>query len=88
MRVMAIMDWWVLFLDFLTQSVVENGVQTKDGDTSLEIPKDIGIVNRTELEGKKPFEIKLNITDSEIVVVEDASVLETIAIILRVSSQF
>ena len=44
------------------------------------------IVATFVLQTETPFELKLNVTDTEFVVVEDLASLETNAVILKVSS--
>lgn len=71
MRLMAIFDWWIAINDYIFQEI-------DTIPTSPEHQKSIAT-------NKKPvtFELKLNITDSEIVLVENASQLDTNAVILK-----
>lgn len=71
MRLMAIFDWWEEALDFILQDVSNmpsSPVHQKEAKKG---------------EGGA-FELKLNITDSEIVVVEDMAQWDTNAVILKV----
>lgn len=73
MRLMAILDWWEAVRDFIMESPnnpVPDGV-VRDITKQISTPVQI------------PFEMKLNITDSEIVFVEDTSQWDTNAVILK-----
>ncbi|XP_056631377.1 intermembrane lipid transfer protein Vps13D [Diorhabda sublineata] len=72
LRLMAIFDWWESFLSYIGQDF-DNGV-----DTEQKIP----ISTKTEGEDSE-FELKLNVTDSELVIVEDSSHWDTNAVILK-----
>lgn len=75
MRLMAIFDWWVAVKQFILEDI-------EDVPASPTHPK----VNQNEKQIETmPVETKLNITDSEIVVVENASQWDTNAVILKVT---
>lgn len=71
MRLMAIFDWWEEARDFILQDISN-------------IPA--SPVHQKEARKREPgaFELKLNITDSEIVVVENMAQWDTNAVILKV----
>lgn len=73
MRLMAIFDWWEEARGFILQDLSN-------------IPS--SPVHHKEAKKREPaaFELKLNITDSEIVIVEDMAQWDTNAVILKVSS--
>lgn len=77
MRLMAIFDWWVAVKQFILGDI-------EDVPPSPIEPK----INQNEKPIETvPVETKLNITDSEIVVVEDASQWDTNAVILKVKKE-
>ena len=96
MRLMAVLDWWEIIRDFIMENAV---VPTENESTShysynLNVPSkhNAYIAGSTGVVTKcppvidpevPPYEFKLNITDSEVVVVEDTSVWDTNAIILK-----
>lgn len=73
MRLMAVFDWWELAREFILEDSVE-----KPSSPSHYVAN----VNERKND-QLPFELKLNITDSEIVVVEDTSHWDTNAVILK-----
>lgn len=79
MRLMAVVDWWEAVRDF---------IMTKpDNVHAVSVPRSTSMANeaaspRVETP-ETPYELKLNITDSEIVVVEDSSQWDTNAVILK-----
>ncbi|XP_076236647.1 vacuolar protein sorting 13D [Calliopsis andreniformis] len=78
MRLTAILDWWEAVRDFLILNSPEPepifGIaQTTTGSTH-ENENNSAMI---------PFELKINITDSELVIVEDTSVRDTNAVILK-----
>lgn len=76
MRLMAILDWWELVRDF---------IMTKP-DVPKIVPLSAPVAQQpTNNHSEMPMELKLNITDSEIVVVQDTSQWDTNAVILKVS---
>ncbi|KAK6626649.1 hypothetical protein RUM44_009125 [Polyplax serrata] len=97
MRLMAVLDWWEIIRDFLvTNAPAPAEVAYVDHSTSYTSaynPKPCGYVSGSSGVVTKcptvmdcetiPYEFKLNITDSEIILVEDTSVLDSNAIILK-----
>lgn len=95
---MAVLDWWEIIRDFLvTNAPAPAEVAYVDHSTSYTSaynPKPCGYVSGSSGVVTKcptvmdcetiPYEFKLNITDSEIILVEDTSVLDSNAIILKV----
>lgn len=78
MRLMAIPDWWRSAGVFIfTQH------EFQPDEQYLETPQTQYQISQEQLNIEVPYEFKLNITDSEIVVVEDISKLDTNAVILR-----
>jgi len=78
MRVMAVLDWWEAVRDFIVQNsevpvTKELDVATCAAEKHAAVDNDV-----------TPFEFKLNVTDSEIVLVEDTSLWDTNALILKV----
>lgn len=71
MRLMAIFDWWDEARDFILQDISNIPASPVHKDTRKREPR--------------AFELKLNITDSEIVVVENMAQWDTNAVILKVS---
>uniref|UniRef100_A0A0A9WG36 Vacuolar protein sorting-associated protein 13D n=3 Tax=Lygus hesperus TaxID=30085 RepID=A0A0A9WG36_LYGHE len=76
MRLMAILDWWELVRDFI---MTKPDVVPKFVHVSTPTSQQPSIKEQTEI----PYELKLNITDSEIVVVQDTSQWDTNAVILK-----
>lgn len=78
MRLTAILDWWEAVRDFLILNAPEP--EPVSGIVRALITQD----NENILGAStSPFELKLNITDSELVVVEDTSLWDTNAVILK-----
>ncbi|XP_058797313.1 intermembrane lipid transfer protein Vps13D isoform X2 [Phymastichus coffea] len=79
MRLTAILDWWEAVRDFLVLNSPE--------PEPVHIINAIPLVASQEINGNGnstlPFELKLNITDSELVLVEDTSMWDTNAVILK-----
>ena len=80
MRLTGILDWWEAVRDFLVLNAPEpepvSGIASAlvvQGNEKAPVPD----TNAT------PFELKLNITDSELVIVEDTSLWDTNAVILK-----
>ncbi|XP_074028701.1 vacuolar protein sorting 13D [Leptinotarsa decemlineata] len=70
-RLMAIFDWWESVREYIFQNI-----SSSDEDhTLVQANGDVGAASQ--------FDLKLNITDSEIVVVEDSSLRDTNAVILK-----
>ena len=76
MRLTAILDWWEAVRDFLSLNAPEpESVTVAPVVADKESP--------TEADRALPFELKLNITESELVLVEDTSLWDTNAVILK-----
>ncbi|XP_072751576.1 intermembrane lipid transfer protein Vps13D isoform X2 [Anoplolepis gracilipes] len=83
MRLTAILDWWQAVRDFLLLNSPEP--EPVPGTAQ------VSIVNQeTEIDTAAtmaiPFELKINITDSELVLVEDTAILDTNAVILKTTA--
>lgn len=74
MRLMAIFEWWEAAREFILQDISN-------------IPSS-PVHQTSKKRESEAFELKLNITDSEIVVVEDMSQWDTNAVILKVRKIF
>lgn len=101
MRLMAVLDWWEIIRDFMMTNAVapsdicyhdrgeyNTGLVSKPGSY---FAGSIGVVTKCPAAADCeviPYEFKLNITDSEIILIEDTSVLDSNAIILKVSKSF
>ncbi|KAB0794994.1 hypothetical protein PPYR_11833 [Photinus pyralis] len=72
MRLMAIFDWWEAVLSY----ILENPNEDDNARQEKPFPTD-------HTDDVVPFELKLNITDCEIVVVEDSSQWDTNAVIFK-----
>ncbi|PNF41787.1 hypothetical protein B7P43_G02611, partial [Cryptotermes secundus] len=90
MRLMAILDWWEAVRDFIMENVDNpygaSGNQISRTDISAksdQLSNGEASTMKGQLAEEVPFEFKLNITDSEIVVVEDTSQWDTNAVILK-----
>ena len=77
MRLMMVFDWWMAARNFVFQDI--------DDNISMHNPN-LSQTERTSDGIEENYEVKLNITDSEIVVVEDTSQWDTNAVILKVPS--
>ncbi|KZC09178.1 Vacuolar protein sorting-associated protein 13D [Dufourea novaeangliae] len=79
MRLTAILDWWEAVRDFLVLNSPEPepilGIAQVTAESSQE--------NESSASSTIPLELKINITDSELVIVEDTSVSDTNAVILK-----
>ncbi|KAK4875461.1 hypothetical protein RN001_011883 [Aquatica leii] len=73
MRLMAVFDWW----DTAMKYILEN-----PNDEEKSLPEKTVVTDRMD-DTSIPFELKLNITDCEIVVVEDTSQWDTNAVIFK-----
>lgn len=73
-RLMAIFDWWEKVREFIFQDI----------ENLSSIPEHTAALS-SKSEEKTQFDVKLNITDSEIVLVEDASQWDSNAVILKVT---
>ncbi|KAK1118264.1 hypothetical protein K0M31_015307 [Melipona bicolor] len=79
MRLTAILDWWEAVRDFLMLNSIEPepilGITQTTTENNQENDNNALIAT--------PFELKINITDSELVIVENTSVRDTNAVILK-----
>ncbi|XP_043510419.1 vacuolar protein sorting-associated protein 13D isoform X1 [Frieseomelitta varia] len=79
MRLTAILDWWEAVRDFLMLNSIEPepilGITQTTTENNQENDSNVLIAT--------PFELKINITDSELVIVEDTSFRDTNAVILK-----
>ncbi|XP_043480928.1 vacuolar protein sorting-associated protein 13D isoform X1 [Leptopilina heterotoma] len=75
MRLTAILDWWEAVKDFLVLNAPEP-------EPIIHTFQPI-LVQSDESSMREPFDLKLNITDSELVIVEDTSMWDTNAVILK-----
>jgi vacuolar protein sorting-associated protein 13D len=79
MRLTAILDWWEAIRDFLVLNAPEpEPVQRVWAAPAPASPEADGTANFA-----LPFELKLNITDSELVLVENTSIWDSNAVILK-----
>jgi vacuolar protein sorting-associated protein 13D len=92
MRLMVILEWWMEVRHFLTQEIPRPpGLNIIDNEATLffERNKNVstGIVTRRAPVLDVPdsiFELKINISNCELVVVEKTSIWDTNALILKV----
>ncbi|KAL0274818.1 UNVERIFIED_CONTAM: hypothetical protein PYX00_002852 [Menopon gallinae] len=96
MRLMAVLDWWEIIRDFIltnpeavpqgeTNEIIIQNLNPSYKQASY-ISGPTGVVTKCPPIASSeviPYEFKLNITDSEIVLVEDTSVWDSNAIILK-----
>ncbi|XP_041977291.1 vacuolar protein sorting-associated protein 13D [Aricia agestis] len=87
MRLMAILDWWEAANQFIMQAPLPAS------DPDLQHLEEIssgcgegGMLAGSGGERAPPFELKLNVTDSQLVLVEDTAVWDTNAVILKCST--
>lgn len=78
MRLTAILDWWEAVRDFLFLNAPEPDPVL--GIVQTVVPQENDESNAVS---NVPFELKLNITDSELVIVENTSLWDTNAVILK-----
>ena len=97
MRLMGIFDWWTAVLEFISQSAENPNPPTRKLQPQPELHKPAkfyeeplyptaGIVTRRApiLETSGPvFELKVNVTDSELIIVADSSQSDSSTVILR-----
>ncbi|XP_066594830.1 intermembrane lipid transfer protein Vps13D isoform X2 [Prorops nasuta] len=76
MRLTAILDWWEAVRDFLVLNSPEP--ETIPGIVQVIVTQDSETPSASV-----PFELKINITDSELVFVEDTAICDTNAVILK-----
>ncbi|CAD1471583.1 unnamed protein product, partial [Heterotrigona itama] len=79
MRLTAILDWWEAVRDFL----MLNSIEPEPILGITQITTENNQENDSNALIATPFELKINITDSELVIVEDTSVRDTNAVILK-----
>ncbi|XP_012135558.1 vacuolar protein sorting 13D isoform X2 [Megachile rotundata] len=79
MRLTAILDWWEAVRDFLMLNSMEPQPIIGIAQTATENNQE----NENNALTAIPVELKINITDSELVIVEDTSVRDTNAVILK-----
>lgn len=79
MRLTAILDWWEAVRDFL----VLNSPEPEPIFGMIQMATENTQENENNSSATIPFELKINITDSELVIVEDTSVCDTNAVILK-----
>lgn len=73
MRLMAIFDWWEKVREYIFQDIENLSSSPEHKSVPKERPEE-----------NMQFDLKLNITDSEIIVLEDASQWDSNAVILKV----
>ncbi|XP_034247458.1 vacuolar protein sorting-associated protein 13D isoform X2 [Thrips palmi] len=81
MRLMAILDWWEVIKDFISENAEDPFTNLEKVNVSNAKP-----IQTDEIDGDNPvvpYELKLNITASEVVVVEDTSQWDANAVILK-----
>lgn len=97
LRVFLIFDWLLLVQDFLSMPAEKSSTQTRqrwpsntstDSGSSVTMPKTVksGVVTKRStvpVSQDRYLEVKINVTGTEFVVVEDSSCLDTNAIILK-----
>lgn len=76
MRLMAVFGWWEAARDFIFQNIDVVGESPTHNSTA--------VVKGSNKAEDINHEFKLNVTDSELVVVEDTSQWDTNAVILKV----
>ncbi|KAG7207931.1 hypothetical protein KM043_009519 [Ampulex compressa] len=79
MRLTAILDWWEAVRDF----VILNSPEPDPIPGTAEVIISQESESSTTLNALTPFELKINITDSELVLVEDTAIRDTNAVILK-----
>jgi len=89
MRLMGILDWWEAVRDFISENA-ENPFVDAERAPAVEVTSSSASYVDAAISDEQdavayPYEVKLNITNSEIVVVEDTSQWDTNAVILKVS---
>lgn len=97
-RLMAVFDWWDLARSFILQDINTTTLSSPTHRTSHPTPPNTsspvdGFSNSNFLQSSKlqrsqasshvPFELKVNITDSELVVIEDITQADSNAVILK-----
>lgn len=77
MRLMAILDWWEIVQNFILDNIVLSTLPTVRLN-----PASVHVTPQEHL----PFQLKLNVTDSEFVILEDTSQWDTNAVILKMTT--
>jgi len=83
MRLTAILDWWQAVRDFLLLNSSEPDPIPGSVHVSI-VNQETEIIDIAAT--AVPFELKVNITDSELVIVEDTAILDTNAVILKTTA--
>ncbi|KAL6266404.1 hypothetical protein P5V15_003257 [Pogonomyrmex californicus] len=83
MRLTAILDWWQAVRDFLLLNSPEPEPIPDAVHVSI-VNQEAEVVDTSAV--TVPFELKINITDSELVIVEDTAILDTNAVILKTTA--
>ncbi|XP_076167518.1 vacuolar protein sorting 13D isoform X3 [Ptiloglossa arizonensis] len=79
MRLTAILDWWEAVKDFL----ILNSPEPEPILGMIRVTTESNQENENNTSDMIPLELKINITDSELVIVEDTSIRDTNAVILK-----
>lgn len=82
MRLTAILDWWQAVRDFLLLNSPEP--EPLSGTAQMSNVNQEAEIDTATM--TIPFELKVNITDSELVIVEDTAILDTNAVILKTTA--
>ncbi|XP_024892812.1 vacuolar protein sorting-associated protein 13D isoform X2 [Temnothorax curvispinosus] len=83
MRLTAILDWWQAVRDFLLLNSPEPDPIPGALHVSI-VNQEAEVIDTAAT--AVPFELKINITDSELVIVEDTAILDTNAVILKTTA--
>ncbi|KAI5737130.1 hypothetical protein M8J76_010314 [Diaphorina citri] len=78
MRLMAILDWWEIVQNFIMDNIVLSNIPT--------VRLNPASAHHVTPQEHLPFQMKLNVTDSEFVIVEDTSQWDTNAVILKMTT--
>ncbi|XP_029665286.1 LOW QUALITY PROTEIN: vacuolar protein sorting-associated protein 13D-like [Formica exsecta] len=82
MRLTAILDWWQAVRDFLLLNSPEP--EPLSGTAQMSNVNQEAEIDTATM--TIPFELKVNITDSELVIVEDTAILDTNVVILKTTA--
>lgn len=82
MRLTAILDWWEAVRDFVLLNLPEP--DPISGTAQVIVNQEAETTDAAMI--VVPFEVKINITDSELVFVEDTAMLDTNAVILKTTA--
>ncbi|XP_054721064.1 intermembrane lipid transfer protein VPS13D-like [Uloborus diversus] len=84
MRIMSVFDFLQSVLDFLKVSDLD------PGESSINLPKKISTIStptvKTPAKTQNNFELKINVTDTELVVLEDTSLWDSNAVIVKATA--